>query len=115
MSERERWIVYPLLFLALGASLRDKLLKQTFTETLRCEQLVCNEIHCEGGLQIVRGNQSLAELRDSNLRVTNINAGRVFQNGQPVLSLPQLLKMIGWGQGQPSQPEPPAGQRTPET
>ena len=25
MSERERWIVYPLLFFALGAALRDKL------------------------------------------------------------------------------------------
>ena len=25
MTERERWIVYPLLFLALGAALRDKL------------------------------------------------------------------------------------------
>lgn len=40
MSERERWIVYPLLFLALGASLRDKLAKQT-----RSRQIVCEELY----------------------------------------------------------------------
>ncbi len=40
MSERERWIVYPLLFLALGASLRDKLAKQT-----RSQQIVCEELY----------------------------------------------------------------------
>jgi hypothetical protein len=31
MTERERWIVYPLLFLALGAALRDKLVDRTTT------------------------------------------------------------------------------------
>jgi hypothetical protein len=36
MSDRERWIVYPLLFLAIGMSLRDKTLptKRVFTEKL---------------------------------------------------------------------------------
>ena len=32
MTERERWIVYPLLFLALGAALRDKLSEHTKTQ-----------------------------------------------------------------------------------
>ena len=35
MTERERWIVYPLLFLALGAALRDKLSEHTKTKTHR--------------------------------------------------------------------------------
>lgn len=39
MNERERWIVYPLLFLALGASLRDKLFNRTQTKTIVCESL----------------------------------------------------------------------------
>jgi hypothetical protein len=40
MTERERWIVYPLLFLALGAALRDKLSEQTNTKLIRCQELV---------------------------------------------------------------------------
>ena len=39
MTERERWIVYPLLFLALGAALRDKLFDQTRTKSLECQEL----------------------------------------------------------------------------
>lgn len=39
MSERERWIVYPLLFLALGSALRDKIAKQTQTKEIVCERL----------------------------------------------------------------------------
>lgn len=40
MTERERWIVYPLLFLALGAALRDKLSEHTKTRTLECQELI---------------------------------------------------------------------------
>src|SRR5262245_14052319 len=39
MTERERWIVYPLLFLALGAGLRDKLFTVTKAKTIVCERL----------------------------------------------------------------------------
>ncbi len=39
MTERERWIVYPLLFFALGAALRDKLLHEVQTKDLVCETL----------------------------------------------------------------------------
>ena len=39
MNERERWVVYPLLFLALGASLRDKLFDQTTTKSIVCQEL----------------------------------------------------------------------------
>jgi hypothetical protein len=40
MSERERWIVYPLLFLALGASLRDKLVDRTTSKSIACQELL---------------------------------------------------------------------------
>jgi hypothetical protein len=40
MSERERWIVYPLLFLALGAALRDKLIDQTMSKKIVCQELI---------------------------------------------------------------------------
>ena len=44
MSERERWIVYPLLFLALGAALRDKLFNLTRSQTVVCESLQAEQI-----------------------------------------------------------------------
>ena len=40
MTDRERWIVYPLLFFALGASLRDKILERVDTKQLVCESLL---------------------------------------------------------------------------
>lgn len=39
MSERERWIVYPLLFFALGASVRDKILQRIEVKEVVCESL----------------------------------------------------------------------------
>jgi hypothetical protein len=39
MTERERWIVYPLLFLALGAALRDKLVDRTTARSIVCQEL----------------------------------------------------------------------------
>jgi hypothetical protein len=47
MNERERWIVYPLLFFALGASLRDKFLQHVSTKELECQRLVVKQIACE--------------------------------------------------------------------
>jgi hypothetical protein len=40
MTERERWIVYPLLFLALGSALRDKLFDITSSKRIVCEQMI---------------------------------------------------------------------------
>jgi len=39
MSERERWIVYPLLFFALGAAVRDKILHRVDSKEIYCESL----------------------------------------------------------------------------
>jgi hypothetical protein len=49
MSTRERWIVYPLLFLALGAALRDKMLNKIEVSRLQCDWLQVNGLAtCEG-------------------------------------------------------------------
>ena len=40
MSDRERWIIYPLLFLALGAALRDKLTQAVEVDRIKCKQFV---------------------------------------------------------------------------
>lgn len=42
MSDRERWILYPLLFLALGAALKDKLVPP---QRLECAVLVADAVH----------------------------------------------------------------------
>ena len=50
MSTRERWIVYPLLFLTLGTVMRDKFVPQTSlgVESLQCNRLnVQKVIHCD--------------------------------------------------------------------
>ena len=39
MSERERWIVYPLIFFALGASVRDKILQRIEAREVICESV----------------------------------------------------------------------------
>jgi len=44
MSERERWIVYPLLFFALGAALRDKFTQQVRTDALHAGQITCEKL-----------------------------------------------------------------------
>jgi hypothetical protein len=44
MNERERWIVYPLLFFALGASLRDKFLQRVTTDELYAKHVICDEL-----------------------------------------------------------------------
>ena len=47
MSDRERWIVYPLLFMALGISLRDKFLREVHTDQVKCRELLVLNEHDE--------------------------------------------------------------------
>jgi hypothetical protein len=48
MSSRERWIVYPLLFLTLGIAIRDKFLpaKRLMVMNLMAGEVVSPRIHC---------------------------------------------------------------------
>ena len=56
MTDRERWIVYPLIFLALGAVLKDKLLPAT---VVRADTIQCNKLRCGKALADVLTTQQL--------------------------------------------------------
>jgi hypothetical protein len=45
MSQRERWVVYPLLFLALGLALRDKLVPP---KSLKAGLILCDQLEVLG-------------------------------------------------------------------
>lgn len=90
MTERERWIVYPLLFLALGAALRDKIIKTTESQRIKCQGLCVFDSNDEPLL--VLGAEQFPELRPDapNLvRVDRVVADEMvararFESGQVV-------------------------------
>jgi len=43
MTERERWIVYPLLFLTLGIAVKDKIAGRSTADTVLCNTLVVHD------------------------------------------------------------------------
>ena len=78
MTERERWIVYPLLFLALGASLRDKLADSTTTKRIVCQELTVVDEDPSGRHQ----PQLLARIgRNEPARAGAPATGFLFVNG----------------------------------
>ena len=64
MTERDRWIIYPLLFLALGAALKDKI-----TGTIECNHLVVS-----GNIQAGAVQAKLMQVQDQKGQ-TRINMG----------------------------------------
>lgn len=117
MSERERWIVYPLLFLALGASLRDKLGGRTMSKSIVCQELRIEDEPVSGqpprtlaylgraeqagkpsiGALIVNGEVEVAGKLKVNGTV-NANQyaclGHVFLPPMPAFSLPDVIRML---------------------
>lgn len=79
MSERERWIVYPLLFLALGAALRDKLFDMTTSKRIVCQELTVVDEEPVG----LRPARVLARIgRADGLPSTSPPVGILFVDGQ---------------------------------
>ena len=82
MSERERWIVYPLLFLALGAALRDKIIKSTESQRIKSQGLyVFDELNNQPIL--VLGADQFPELRPgypNMVKVQSVESGDVRAN-----------------------------------
>jgi len=74
MTERERWVVYPLLFLALGAALRDKLFDRTITKSIVCQELTVLE-------EEPSGVRILAQIGRNDSMSSASNA-YMFVNGQ---------------------------------
>jgi len=77
MSERERWVVYPLLFLALGASLRDKLVDRTMTR-----RIVCQELRIEDEPVGNQPARTLAMIGRTEATSTTPSYGFVVVNGE---------------------------------
>src|SRR5262245_35031150 len=98
MNERERWIVYPLLFFALGAALRDKFLQQVETKELRCQRLVAKEVEVEGTILCT----GLAVLDPENRTQPLVELGPTdpisIQPGQPPRSFGALVLRDNQGQ-----------------
>ena len=79
MTQRERWIVYPLLFLAIGASLRDKLFNLTTSKRIVCEELIV--VDGEGD-----GNRPLARIGASERTEAHpVREGQMFVSGQLIV------------------------------
>lgn len=111
MSDRERWIVYPLLFLALGAALRDKIHKQTRAKEIVCERLYLTDsdgqptavMIGDPATPISQDEVTMAQRRGAKLFIgyvssNVVDAENLAQRGQRVnsdgLSLQQLSRLF---------------------
>ena len=113
MSERERWIVYPLLFLALGAALRDKLINSTESQRVKCQGLMVYDSTGEVSMvlganvfpdvrqQLGRNHLKLDMIEVSRLRVTDSLAFERLEHtprqGMRVsISGANVIRLLAW-------------------
>ena len=90
MSTRERWIVYPLLFLTLGIVMRDKVFPQRHfqandvtAERIHCGQLQVEQVASAGGIA-VRRLQCSDEMAAGKIRCGQLQVdGGVAAGGSP--------------------------------
>ena len=73
MNERERWIIYPLLFFALGAALRDKFTQQVTTDRVFAGKIQCEEIEV---IDSEKPDRIVAKLSSNPPQRGNPNADR---------------------------------------
>jgi hypothetical protein len=114
MSERERWVVYPLLFLALGAALRDKLIDRTITKSIVCQELMVLD---EAGVLAQIGRNDSMRAASNAFMVVNgqldtnlINAKQYAFRDMPfvpvlqtIMSAPiDMLRTLQQSKGEPS-------------
>lgn len=86
MNDRERWIIYPLLFLALGAALRDKLLKQTRADQIVCSRMILVDTDGRAMAYLTGDELSFVPGGHGNglIQVNAINAEGLYERNQPV-------------------------------
>src|SRR6478609_6663531 len=77
MTERERWIVYPLLFLALGAALRDKLIDLTTNKRIICQELMIVDEEASGP----QSQRVLAKIGRDKSKTGAKSSATMFING----------------------------------
>jgi hypothetical protein len=80
MSNRERWIIYPLLFMALGLALKPNL---TVADRLKCRTLICEEIDANRSnvAELNCREATLGELNGTLSRFANVEI--VGPDGNP--------------------------------
>jgi hypothetical protein len=126
MSERERWIVYPLLFLALGVGLRDELFNRTWSKNVVCQQLVMVE---EDPVNFQHGPEPIAAigpqggtidevsqnglLRVDTVWARNVVADNFTSRDSRMNIIPYLLQLLGTSRAPAASPRREVGPRPP--
>jgi hypothetical protein len=92
MSERERWIVYPLLFFALGAALRDKILRQVDAKEIRCESLEIVDPHSNEGRPVafLKSLHDPDPKHDGRIAILSVNQLYIAEKDNPTKVLAEL-------------------------
>lgn len=80
MSERERWIVYPLLFFALGAAVRDKILHRIDAKEIYCESLKIVDQKNPTGRPLAELGIQRARLNDPNQLADRVGLLRLINS-----------------------------------
>ena len=90
MTERERWIVYPLLFLALGTALRDKIFNLTQSQKVVCESLAVftnGDPHRPAavlGAERLLGGPGTDLINVDRVHTKYLSADQIVYRGQPL-------------------------------
>lgn len=88
MSERERWIVYPLLFFALGAAVRDKILHRVDAKEIYCESLKIVDKQDPSGRPLAELGIQRARFNDPTQTADSVGLLRLINSeGQEVCHL----------------------------
>jgi hypothetical protein len=80
MSERERWIIYPLLFFALGAAVRDKILHRVDAKEIYCESLKIVDLQDPTGLPLAELGIRRARSNDPNQLADSVGLLRLVNS-----------------------------------
>jgi hypothetical protein len=127
MTERERWAVYPLLFLTLGIAVKDKLTGVVHVDNVQCRNLLCNAVlvtdrqgkqqvvvssSAGGGLVRTMGNAGQVEVIVGH---TKRLAGLLFVDAEGQIRNGSIaIPAGGPAPAPPDEPPPVDAQKTPQ-
>jgi hypothetical protein len=123
MTTRERWIVYPLLFLTLGIAMRDKVMPpdRLSSQEVHCHRLVAGTVECVQTVECARletdstraGSIVVAKPSGKGrvrLEVTSDGAGRIELRGKEG----DEIAVVGGNPPSSAEPEPSEESRNDE-
>jgi hypothetical protein len=103
VSSRERWIVFPLLFLSLGVSLRDKLVPPSRSEVV---ELHADSVVCRRLAVVDEANRVVVALGDVDAKATVVAVGADGRRYGVFMKLPGLPQWHSMGPDIPMQFDP---------